>query len=451
VLDGGLVATLRRELETRAAADAPLRARLVDAESRLAARVLLERRTTEALAQVRDELETLRHALTRERRMRTDAERRVAELERELGGQRTVSRVAYDAIGELRSALDELVAAEAAAARAAAAEARPAPESPPAPEPPPAPVTEPPPAAEAVAPRPEPTAEPPEPPVPAEVALTAPGLLEPARLNDALTRLRETIAPQEPGAGAVAARPPSLLEALGRPSLERAFRALLATDPDAAGRLVLELLPLQRVVYPHAISYDLALGPGRGCVCVSVPNGTVTIGVQSTPRPREEVDFQVYGDPAKVARLLTAGRFRRRFSRRVARVRGRREGVVALSALLGTPLDLRALHRAGIRLDPATALSLAAAMIDPAWTVRDRFTLAHVEPETPTTYLVVRSGQPILVTRNAPEGRITTTIECPADQLLAVLAGEPVSGLTVRGDEAPLAALRESIKRAQSE
>ena len=284
-------------------------------------------------------------------------------------------------------------------------------------------------------------------------------LVEPARLNDALSRLRETIAPQEVPAvatGTAVERPPSLHEALGRPSLERPFRKLVRSDANAAGRLLLELLPLQRVVYPHAIAYDLVLGTApthtaRGCVCVTVTDGSASIAVQSTPRPREAVDFQVYGEPARIARLLTAGRFRRRFSRRVARVRGHRDGVAALSALLGTPLDLAALHRAGVRLDPTTAFALIAAMIDPAWTVRQRFTLAHVEPQSATTYVIVRDGQPVEVTRTAPEGRISTTVSCKADQLMAALSGQRVSGLTVSGDDGPLALLGEWIKHAQSE
>ena len=268
-------------------------------------------------------------------------------------------------------------------------------------------------------------------------------------------RLRETIAPQDApvAAGTAVIHPRSLLEALGRPTLERPFRRLLRTDAEVAGRLVLELLPLQRVVYPHAIAYDLVLGtgPGRGCVAVTATADTATIAVQSIPRPREAVDFQVYGEPARIARLLTAGRLRRRFSRRVARVRGRRQGVAALSALLGTPLDLAALHDAGVALDPATAFSLVASMIDPAWTVRERFTLAHVEPEAATTYLIVSDGRPLRVTRTAPEGRIATTLSGTAEQLLAALAGQPAGGLTVTGDGGALTSLRAWIDHAQSE
>ncbi len=282
--------------------------------------------------------------------------------------------------------------------------------------------------------------------------MPAAGAVEPARLNDALSRLRESVAPHDaptPPSTAVV-RSPSMHEALTRPSLERAFRTMARTDPDAAGRLLLDLLPLQRVVYPHAVAYDLVLASDR-CVWVSVPNGVPTIEVQSTPRPRQEVDFQVVGEPARIARLLTAGRMRRLLRRGTARVRGRREAVGALSSLLGAPLDLGALHRGGVRPDPLIAFGLIAAMIDPAWTATEQFTMAHASPGGSRTYLIVREGRPLVATRIAPEDGRSTTMHCTTDDLLAALAGEPVPGMRVDGDVGAYLSLRKWIKRAQSE
>ena len=447
-----LVSSLRAELETRARDDAALRARLIDAESRLSARMVLEQRTTAALGELRTELDSLADALARERGLRSAAEGRVAELERELHAQRAQSLNAYVAIGELREAL----------ARLAEPDPEPSPEPEPEPEPEPASVVEadappaPPvaPAAPPVAPAPPPETGPAPGALPELRSESEPpaGVVEPARLNDALTRLRETIASQEaPGQAPAPAAPrsPSMHEALARPSLERAFRTMARSDPDAAGRLLLELLPLQRMVYPQAVSYDLVLGTDR-CVWVSVPDGTPVIEVQTAPRPRQEVDFQVVGDPRRIARLLTAGWLGRRFGR-AARVRGRRQRAVALSALLGAPLDLGTLHRAGVRPDPLIALSLLAAMIDPAWTATERFTLAHATPDAVRAYLVVREGRPLTATRIAPEGGATTTLSCATEDLLAALAGEPVPGVRVSGDVGAFLSLRKWIKRAQSE
>ncbi len=489
-----VVASLRAELELRASEDAALRSRLVDAESRLAARVVLERRTTTALSELRSELSTLAGQLTRERRLRAEAEQRAQELDRraatlarELRDQRVLSLDAYHAIGELRATLEQLAAQQP--------EPDPDPE-PMAPEPDPEPVAPEPVASEPVAleraireptvqkalapehPVAVPEPEPGGPPAPAQAAsrpprmspppaaalpVTAPPALpappaapatvvEPARLNDALSRLRETVAPHDVQEAPSTALIPSLSmhEALARPSLERVFRKMVAADADVAGRLLLELLPLQRVVYPHPVSYDLVLGADR-CVSVSVPNGMPVIQVQAVARPRQEVDFQVMGDPGRLARMLLAGRWRRRFGRRVARVRGRREGVVALTSLLGAPLDLQALQRAGVRPDPLIALALVAAMIEPAWTATERFTFAHASPEQSRTYLVVNGGQGVSATRIAPDGGATTTMHCPASDLMAALAGEAVRGVRVEGDVGAYLSLRKWIKRAQSE
>ena len=80
-----LVAALRSELDLRAGAEANLRARVVDAEARLAGREQLSRRTGEVLGELRRELEGLRVALATEREARISAERRRDELERALG------------------------------------------------------------------------------------------------------------------------------------------------------------------------------------------------------------------------------------------------------------------------------------------------------------------------------------------------------------------------------
>ncbi len=463
---GGLLVNLRQELTARARIEAALRSRVIDVESRLAARVLLEQRTSALLRELRAELDTLRRALAgertrrgeaeavaaqleRERSLRLSAEERLAELDRQMAGQRAASQVAHAAIGELRAALAQLDSPPDEAGPAAAGQ----------------------PTVDSAA------GDQPAPPTPGDPPVAPAGAtLEPARLSDALSRLRETIAPQEPvplpgAAAASATRPsapgaelapappaaPPLTELLGRPSLEPAFRRLVNTDAEAAGRLLLELLPLQRVAYPHPVAYDLVLemgrpraGPLRRCVTVTVADGAPAIAVATAPRAPSHVDFQVYGDPARIARLLTAGWFRRRFSRRVARVRGRRDGVAALRALLATPLDLAELHRAGIRLEPATAFALVAAMIDPVWTRGQQFTLVHRDPGAASTFLIVRDGSAPRATRTAPAAGPVATVACPAGQLLAALAGDTPAGLTVQGDERVLATVRQWITLAQS-
>jgi hypothetical protein len=247
--------------------------------------------------------------------------------------------------------------------------------------------------------------------------------------------------------------------AAGVPEAERTSRAWLApiwerlaeTDPALAGRLVVELLPAQREAYPERVAYDLLFGGGRGCAQVTARDGAPVIRHADGPRPRSEVDFQVLGDPAAIARLLIAGPLRRRFGRGVARVRGRRDRLTALRSLVTVRLDLRGLHRIGVRFEPELALRLAALMIDPAWTGRERFAVGYQAVGAPTVYLLVRDGDPVKVTTEAPATGIAATISGPADSAALAIAGERPDLVTVTGEEWPLALLRKWINRAQSD
>jgi hypothetical protein len=104
-----------------------------------------------------------------------------------------------------------------------------------------------------------------------------------------------------------------------------------------------------------------------------------------------------------------------------------------------------------VRPDPLVAFGLLAAMIDPAWTATEGFTVAHAPSAANRTYLLVREGRPLSATRIAPEGGPSTTIHCAPDDLLATLAGEAVPGVRVDGDVGAYLSLRKWIKRAQSE
>jgi hypothetical protein len=438
-----LVDTLRRELDARASGEAALRSRLVAAETRLAARVLLDQRTTEALSQLRTELDGLRAVLAQERsrrqaaesraaelegerRARAHAERRAGRLEQELGGQRERSRDAYDAIEELRGALERLATAPVPRERPALDAVAVAPETGSSSETSPSPDTG---ASKAAGPSAETSAS------------TESGPVQADRLSDALTRLRESVALPEAAAVSVTA---------GGRTLETAFRRLVKRDAAVAGELLLDLLVLQRAAYPHPVAYDLVLGPGRGCVRVTVGEGPPVIERQGAARTREEVDFRVRGEPARIARLLTAHGIWRRLGPRVARVRGRRDGLVALQALLAMPLDLVALRDGGATLRPEAIFGLVGGMVDPAWTAGESFVIAHRDPDGAVTYLTVRDGRAPAVTQTAPAGRIATTIDGPAEALVMILSGAPAPEGRLSGDEGPLESLRTWIKRASA-
>lgn len=212
----------------------------------------------------------------------------------------------------------------------------------------------------------------------------------------------------------------------------------------------MDLLPAQRVAHPQPLAYDLVLGGERGCVRVTVGDGAPQVVSSDAPRAPGDVDFQVFGDQAALARLLIAGPLRRRFGRRVARVRGKRAGLEALEALVGVRMGLPALHRAGVRIEPRTILSVIARLIDPGWTAREQFSLVYETPGAEPVYLLVRDGRSVEVTEVAPAGRIATTISGPVGSFELVISGQRPEQVTVTGDEWPLALVRKWIKRAQS-
>ena len=441
-----LVVALRTELDLRLRNEAKLRARLVDAEARLAARERLAERTGGVLVELREELDGLRAAVTHEREAKQGAQRRADALEHELSGQRERSRHAYEAIAGLREELDEIRGAAAAVEPEAAVEV----EAEPAVE---------------VEPAADPAAEP----------------EAPDRLSEALVRLRDVIPPldtppaaepePEPGPEPAAPEPeaPPEPEAAARPApatpevappseggfayrawLQPVFRSLTKTDPDRAGRLLVDLLPAQRAVHPDPIAYDLVLGGDRGCARVTVSSSGSRVVLEEGPRDASEVDFQVSGDYAAIAQLLAAGPIRRRLSRNVARVQGNRKGIAALEALVALRLDLVALYREGVRMHPRTALTVAAELIEPEWTIGVRFCIAYESRWAETVYLVVDDGAPARVADEAPEGLVSTAISGQAGVFELLLTGARPLHATLTGDEWPLTLVGKWIKRAQS-
>jgi TolA-binding protein len=359
---------------------------------------------TAVLLELRSELEQLTQIAERERAGRFEAERRVAELERRVAElERSLrerelrSARAFDAVHELRTLL-ELARGERGG--------------------------------------------------------TASWDVEPERFDEALSRLRAG-APKPPddaegptaGAGVADSAPVIAW-------LAAAFERLTAADPDRAGRLLVGLLPAQGAVYSEPVAYDLVLD-AHECVQLTLRSGGATpeIVVAQEPRDVAAITFQVNGDHAALARLLTAGRFRARFGRGVARVSGDRHGLTALRALVRHGLSLEQLYDAGVRLDPELAFSLAAAMVRPEWTGEERFTVAQHEGAEPsrTTYLNVRGGEPMTVIDAPPDGPVAATIVCPDDELLAVLAGELRGGAVIHGDASDLLALLGWLERAQRE
>jgi hypothetical protein len=374
----------------------------------------------EHVAELERELARLGRAVDEAEHLAAAAQARRADAERRLAQQRLLCERAYDAIGRVRGELAWLGGGA------------PAQRAPPAPAP--------------------------------------PGPVQAEKLSAALARLRETTPvasdvpapdaappvaePQQPRAEPQQPRaePPARP---ANPWLGGTFRTLAARDPSSAGRLLLALLPAQRAADPRPIAYDLVLGD-LAAARVTVSSAGAKVDLGDTPRPLTEVDFQLVGDLASIARLLAAGPLRRRLGRlapggRLARVRGDRERLGALEHLVDARLTLGALRAAGVRIDPVLALTVAGLMIEPAWTAGERFTIAYREPSAPSphAYLHIRDARAPMVTEEPPHGPVATTIACQPDALLAVLAEDEEALAEISGDQRPLALIRRWLDRAQ--
>ncbi len=386
------------------------------------------------LAALRAEFAELRALAERERERRGEAEARASDLEARLGEQTRRAHHAFDALDGLRMRLHEVRIA-AAGGLEWDATGQPEPEAAVASEP-----------TVSGEPEPEPTTADREP----EAVPPLAGGIEPDRLAAALSRLREAAAAaSEPAEAGAEPEAPAAIPAV-RSWLEPVFRALTERDPAAAGRLALALLPIQGLVHPDPVAYDLVLDE-TGCVAVTVADGATRVVLIPSPRAPQDVAFQVTGDLAGLARLLLAGR-PRWFRRSVARVTGTRAALEAPARLIRRPLSLAQLHDAGVRCSPVTTLTLVTLMIPPSWTAEERFTIAHRDPSAnhPGAEIHVRGGESLTVTEGAALGPAATTIVCSADDLLPTLGGARGPGAEVAGDERPLALMREWLNRAQS-
>ena len=146
----------------------------------------------------------------------------------------------------------------------------------------------------------------------------------------------------------------------------------------------------------------------------------------------------------RLLEMLAAGRLRRGR----ARARGEGPSQHALRRRLAEPGSM-----AELRLAPGLSFALAAVMIEPRWTIGERFTLAYQLPSDGSRgpYIVIRDGLPVTVTGDADPDAVSTTIVSAPDLLTAVLAGARPTGTTIVGDERPLVLLQMWLERAQSE
>lgn len=165
-----------------------------------------------------------------------------------------------------------------------------------------------------------------------------------------------------------------------------ALSRIAAEEPELAARLILMTLPAGG----RAVTYVLEV---EGLGEHHVGEGEPAFRLKTDPRTL--VDLATGSSPIG---LMLRGRLR---------IRGKRRKALKLRQLSKGGLDLAAVVDAGGTLDPDILYRSLAYMVDPAWTKGHDFVVRYdVTGEGGGTWFVhARDGEPLAVTREAPDGR----------------------------------------------
>ena len=248
---------------------------------------------------------------------------------------------------------------------------------------------------------------------------------------------------------------PARAHATGRsqrqyPPLRGALVKLAHDDPQAAGKLIAGLLPVQAVIVEGAVDYDLTIAE-VGTFAVTVAGGRAYVKPIEHPRGRREAEFHLWAEALTLAELIAGVPHRIGRFRGPIKVTGRKRRSKPLKAIPKATLSLAEAARAGARLEPGLVFRTFPYVIQAAWSRDHHFTVAQsVEDET--WYLVVGNGQGIRVTTTPPEDPADATIALTTEGFGYLLRGEPAPRghrPTVRGDRQAVATLKAWIDRAQ--
>jgi hypothetical protein len=236
------------------------------------------------------------------------------------------------------------------------------------------------------------------------------------------------------------------------PWFPRAFRRLAEEDPEAAGRLLLQLLPAQGLVWPEDVTYRIEVAE-TGTLAVSVRGGHSTVLPLLEASEARTGEATLRCDLAGLARAAVVRRGWSRVGARIAAARNRH--LRPLRALAAAPLQLSDIKRTGAEPDPLLLLRLLALAVDPVWTAKDTFTVAcRWRGRTQSgCYIHIVESAPVAVSSTPPLGRVTATLTCEPGDLLDILSGAiPLdhSLAKVSGDHPTLARLLEWLQRVDA-
>jgi hypothetical protein len=252
---------------------------------------------------------------------------------------------------------------------------------------------------------------------------------------------------------------PSRAHATGRsqrqyPWLRGALVKLAHDDPQAAGKLIAGLLPVQAAIVQGPVDYDITIAE-VGTFAVTVAGGRAYVKDLEQPRGRREAEFHLSADPLTLAELIAGvphkiGRFRG-----AARVSGRKRRLKPLKAIPAATLSLAEAARAGARLEPALIYRTFPYVIHAAWSRDHSFTVAQrITSDPPATwYVTVGNGGGVEILTAPPEAGADATVTMTPEGFSHLLRGEPTPPghrPIVRGDREVVALLKSWLDRAQA-
>ena len=227
-----------------------------------------------------------------------------------------------------------------------------------------------------------------------------------------------------------------------------------ARRPEAAGRIIAGLLPVQSAIVQGPVDYDLTIAE-IGTFAVTVASGRAYV-------KRHRRAARAPG--GRVPPLRRRAHARRADRRRAAQDRplprrGAGVGPQAPRQAAAAPspprgISLAEAARAGARLEPALVFRTFPYVVQAAWSRGHSFTVAQqIAGDPPETwYISVGNGRGLEVLTTPPEDGADATVTMTPEAFGHLLRGEPVppgQRPFIRGDRAAVALLKSWLDRAQ--
>ncbi|HMJ94951.1 MAG TPA: SCP2 sterol-binding domain-containing protein [Thermoleophilaceae bacterium] len=235
-----------------------------------------------------------------------------------------------------------------------------------------------------------------------------------------------------------------------------ALHRIAADDPELAARVILMTLPAAAARISGALVYQLDVEE-LGSYLVSVSGGRARV---DEARTTDDSDFRLQTDARSLVELVTgtAGPLGLMMRGRL-RIRGKRRRAMKLRQMSSADLSMAEVVEAGGTLEPDILYRSLPYLIDPDWTQGHDFTVAYdvTGDGGGSWYVTVRDGEPLVVTREPPDGReVLGTASVSFDSYQRMASGQvsPAQGMqnqltTIEGKIHPITLLGRWIARAQ--